>query len=161
MILAADVGSRKDLVKYRLEAAHDTLEEAHILMQQGKNKGANNRIYYSVFQSLLAIHSMDKTVVKSHKRAIGEFNVRYVHSGIFPSDYTKRISNLEIMRNDSDYSNFFIPDDAITRKNYQFAEQFIAEIKDYCEKRMATEQILEDFLVNNRPIRKLKIMKNS
>ena len=42
----------KELAKHRLEQAKENLEEAEILYNVKKFKGANNRAYYSIFHSI-------------------------------------------------------------------------------------------------------------
>ncbi|MBO6178832.1 MAG: HEPN domain-containing protein [Selenomonadaceae bacterium] len=69
-----DKGSISDLVKYRLEKARENLAEAEGLYELNLYSGANNRIYYSVFNAILAVHALDSRATASHKRAIGEFN---------------------------------------------------------------------------------------
>ena len=44
----------KELAKHRLEQAKENLEEAEILYNVKKFKGANNRAYYSIFHSIKA-----------------------------------------------------------------------------------------------------------
>lgn len=39
----------RELVRYRLRRAYETLEEAKILLRQGKLEGAANRVYYGMF----------------------------------------------------------------------------------------------------------------
>ena len=44
-----DLQLLKELAKHRLEQAKENLEEAEILYNVKKYKGANNRAYYSIF----------------------------------------------------------------------------------------------------------------
>ena len=43
------IGTRKDLVSYRIETAKSDLKSAKILLNAGEYKGANNRAYYAIF----------------------------------------------------------------------------------------------------------------
>lgn len=40
-----DIGSRKDLVLYRLEISKESLNDAKILLEAGSYKSANNRAF--------------------------------------------------------------------------------------------------------------------
>ena len=52
--LKEDVGTKKDLMLYRLETAKSDLKSAKILFAAEEYKGANNRAYYAIFHSLKA-----------------------------------------------------------------------------------------------------------
>ncbi|MCC8140882.1 MAG: hypothetical protein LIO67_11435 [Lachnospiraceae bacterium] len=51
-----DIGTRKDLAKYRLSASKDCLESAKLLLEAGQFKAANNRSYYAIMNAVNAIH---------------------------------------------------------------------------------------------------------
>ena len=44
-----DIGTRKDLVFYRLQTTKADLKSARILLAAEEYKGANNRAYYAIF----------------------------------------------------------------------------------------------------------------
>lgn len=46
-----DVGTQRDLVLYRIEAAKEDLKSAKILRDADSYKGANNRAYYAIFHA--------------------------------------------------------------------------------------------------------------
>lgn len=47
-----DVGTRKDLMLYRLQVARDDLKSARILLAAEEYRGANNRSYYALFHAI-------------------------------------------------------------------------------------------------------------
>lgn len=47
--------SKKDLVKYRLERAHETLEDAELLAEHYKWNSCINRLYYACFYAVTAL----------------------------------------------------------------------------------------------------------
>ena len=53
------IGTRKDLVSYRIETAKSDLKSAKILLNAGEYKGANNRAYYAIFHAINAVHALD------------------------------------------------------------------------------------------------------
>ena len=131
-----ETGTARDLARYRLQKAMENLQEAKHLYEVSLYSGANNRIYYSVFNAILAVHALDERVTNSHKRAIGEFNRIYIHGGDFPKEYSKEITKIEMVRHSSDYDNFYTADADETKNNYDFAEQFLSDAERYCENRM-------------------------
>ena len=47
-----EIGTRRDLVLYRLETARNDLKSARALFSIEDYKGANNRAYYSIFHAI-------------------------------------------------------------------------------------------------------------
>lgn len=48
-----NMGTRKDLVFYRLQTAKADLKSARILLAAEEYKGANNRAYYAIFHAIV------------------------------------------------------------------------------------------------------------
>ena len=93
-----DIGTRKDLVLYRLQTAKADLKSARILLAAEEYKGANNRAYYAIFHAINAIHALSEKSYKRHKDAIGNFNKDYVKTDIFPREMGRKIGEAEVVR---------------------------------------------------------------
>lgn len=78
-----DVGTKEDLMLYRIRTAKENLRSARILLDAQEYKGANNRAYYAIFQAINAIHAIDGTAYKRHKDAIANFNKNYIKTDEF------------------------------------------------------------------------------
>lgn len=107
-----NMGTRKDLVLYRIQTAKSDLNAARILLDTEEYKGANNRAYYAVFHAINAVHALKGNGYKRHKDAIGYFNKDYVKTAIFPRELGRKISETEEIRHASDYDDFYIEDEA-------------------------------------------------
>ena len=92
------IGTRKDLVSYRIETAKSDLKSAKILLNAGEYKGANNRAYYAIFHAINAVHALDGRAFKRHKDAIANFNKDYVKTEIFPREVGRKIGEAEEIR---------------------------------------------------------------
>lgn len=103
-----DIGTRKDLVFYRLQTTKADLKSARILLAAEEYKGANNRAYYAIFHAINAIHALSGKAYKRHKDAIGNFNKDYIKTEIFPREMGKKIGEAEEIRHASDYDDFYI-----------------------------------------------------
>lgn len=103
-----DIGTKKDLAMYRLDAAKEAPQSAKILFEAESYKSANNRAYYSIFYTVNAIHALKGKSYKRHKDAIANFNKEYVKTEIFPRVVGKKISQAEQIRHASDYDDFYI-----------------------------------------------------
>ena len=140
------IGTRKDLVSYRIETAKSDLKSAKILLNAGEYKGANNRAYYAIFHAINAVHALDGSVAagsgcfglligrafKRHKDAIANFNKDYVKTEIFPREVGRKIGEAEEIRHASDYDDFYIASKEESERQIAVAGEFIELVEKYC-----------------------------
>ncbi len=136
-----DYGTRKDLVRYRIETAKEDLVAAKLLFEAKAYKPANNRAYYAIFHAVNAVHAMDGNAYKRHKDAIASFNKNYVRTELFPKEIGRRITGAEAIRHASDYDDFYIASREETEKQITVAEEFIRMVEDYCSCRLGHDEI--------------------
>ena len=98
-----EIGTRRDLVLYRLETARNDLKSARALFSIEDYKGANNRAYYSIFYAINAVHAVSGKAYKRHKDAVANFNKDYVKTSVFPREMGRKIGQAEEIRHASDY----------------------------------------------------------
>lgn len=96
------------LSKYRLEQSKENLEEAEVLFNINKFKGASNRAYYSIFHAIKAILALEQIDFKKHSSVIAYFNKEYISKQTFPRELGKRVSEARFFREKSDYVDFYI-----------------------------------------------------
>lgn len=131
-----DIGTRKDLVFYRIQTAKDALRSAKILLEAEEYKGANNRAYYAIFHAVNAVHAISGRAYRRHKDAIANFNKEYIKNEIFPREIGRKINEAEEVRHASDYDDFYIADKEETERLVSTASEFIHLIEDYCLKEL-------------------------
>ncbi|MCC8152364.1 MAG: HEPN domain-containing protein [Lachnospiraceae bacterium] len=134
-----NIGTREDLVKYRLETAKDDLRAARILFDAREYKAANNRAYYAIFRAINAVHAMDGKACKRHKDVIANFNREYVKTEIFPRRIGREIAQAEEIRHASDYDDFYFATKEEAEEQIKTATELIAMIEVYCEKQLEQE----------------------
>lgn len=127
-----NIGTKKDLVCYRLQTAKADLKSASILLEASEYRGANNRAYYAIFHAINAVHALDGRAFKRHKDAIGNFNKDYVKTGIFPREIGRRIGEAEEIRHASDYDDFYIASREECERQIEVAGKFIELVEKYC-----------------------------
>jgi uncharacterized protein (UPF0332 family) len=130
-----DLGTNSDLALYRLQSAKSDIRVAKKLFDDNEYKSANNRAYYAIFHAINAIHALDGVAYKRHKDVIGNFNKKYVKTGIFPNDMGRRIAEAEEIRHASDYDDFYIASKDETEEQVALAEEFIGLVEKYYEER--------------------------
>ena len=111
------IGTRKDLVSYRIETAKSDLKAAKILLNAGEYKGANNRAYYAIFHAINAVHALDGRAFKRHKD--------YVKTEIFTREVGRKIGEAEEIRHASDYDDFYIATREEAEEQIQTAKELV------------------------------------
>ena len=133
------IGTRKDLVSYRIETAKSDLKSAKILLNAGEYKGANNRAYYAIFHAINAVHALDGRAFKRHKDAIANFNKDYVKTEIFPREVGRKIGEAEEIRHASDYDDFYIATREEAEEQIQTAKELVSRVEEYVQARWKKE----------------------
>lgn len=95
---------RTTLVELELEKAKKTFSEISLLINAELWSTAANRLYYSVFHAVNALLIKDGHKVQTHQGTHIVFSMHYIKNGIFPAEYGKLYSQLQTMREESDYN---------------------------------------------------------
>ena len=95
---------RKILVSLEIEKAESTFSQIKELRRLEYWDTIANRLYYSLFHAVTALLIHDSHPVNTHKGVIALFGNYYVRTGIFSSDDGRLYSDLQTMRNNSDYN---------------------------------------------------------
>jgi len=95
---------RATLVALELRKAHETFEEIGILTSANRWSGAANRLYYAVFHAVNALLIHDGLYVITHHGSHALFHLHYIKTGKMPIDYGRLYSQLQTMREESDYN---------------------------------------------------------
>lgn len=122
-----------ELAKYRLEKAKDDFEASKILLENGLLSQSLNRSYYSIFHAVRSILAFEQFDSKKHSGIIAYFNQNFVNKGIFDKTYSKILMGAELIRNKSDYNDFYIASKDDAEKQLKNAERFIEAMGIYIE----------------------------
>lgn len=93
--------------------------------------------YYVAFYVVRAVPALESIDFKRHKDVIAYFNKNYVATEIFPKELGRRLGRMQMMREDSDYSDFFTASLEDAKKQYETAEMMIVPVESYLKKNMA------------------------
>ena len=127
------------LSKYRLAKAEETLETAKRDMNAEDFASANNRAYYCIFHAMRAVIALDGEDYKKHSAVIARFTMNYLKTEILSREYGKLISNASLIRNRSDYEDFYICSIEDTQKLVEGAENFLRSVNAYLQQRYAEQ----------------------
>lgn len=98
---------------------------------------ANNRAYYCIFHAMRAVLALDGEDYKKHSAVISRFTLNYLRPEILPRDYGKLIANASLIRNRSDYEDFYICAIEDTKRLIEGAKDFYQAVSLYLHKRYA------------------------
>ena len=126
-------GSIKDLSKYRFEKALSDITVAKALYETGNYGVALNRAYYSAFDSMRAVNALDGFDSSKHSGVIAHFNQEYVKTGKFPPTTSAIIRKASMLREKSDYEDFYEPDKEETADIIDKVEVFLKDIRIYLQ----------------------------
>lgn len=124
----------KDLAIYRFSLARETLENAKLCLENRFFRDCINRSYYVVFYAIKSVLALEGTDFKRHKDAIAYFNKTYVALGAFSRELGKKIGRIKMMREESDYSDFFMASEEDAKKQYETAKEVVDSIEKYLNK---------------------------
>lgn len=120
---------RATLVALELRKAHETFEEIGILTSGNRWSGAANRLYYAVFHAVNALLIHDGLYVNTHHGSHALFHLHYIKTGKMPIEYARLYSQLQTMREESDYNCVYEVEPEELIKRIEPAKQFIDDIE--------------------------------
>lgn len=128
-------GRIEDLSAYRFRKAESSLKTAEKLFDDGEYGFAQNRAYYAVFDAMRSITALDGFDSNKHSGVIAYFNQNYVKTEIFPSETSKIIRLASMLREKSDYEDFYEPQPDDTREVIERVRLLIENIRDYLKQK--------------------------
>ena len=123
------------LATARLEKAQALLEDAKLLFSVGQWASANNRAYYCLFHAMRAVLALDGEDYKKHSAVIARFALQYLKTRQLPDHYGKLIANASLIRNRSDYEDFYICSLDDTRQLVSGAEAFWQSVSTFLQRK--------------------------
>ena len=132
--------NRTDLMQYRLEMAEERLKSSKILLDAGSYKDSISRSYYAMFTAVRALLAIDGQDFSKHAGVIAYFQKEYIKNGKIEKKYSKYISQAFQIRNNTDYSDFFIVSVQDAQEQYEKAKEFFEMIKAYLQIKISSIQ---------------------
>ena len=131
--------TKVDLSRYRFQKAEEMLASAKRDMEARDYASANNRAYYAIFHAMRAVLALDGEDFRKRSAVIARFTLNYLKPEILPREYSKLISNASLIRNRSDYEDFYICSVSDTNALFSGAVTFCGDVGEYLEQRYRTE----------------------
>ncbi len=119
---------RQILVNLEKEKALNTFAEMSVLKQAGLWNNIANRLYYAAFHAVSALLIHDHHNIGSHQGAVIMLHQHYVKTGLLSREDGAFYSQLQTMREKSDYNCTYNATGADTAPRIEQTKQFIDKI---------------------------------
>jgi uncharacterized protein (UPF0332 family) len=129
--MSIDNQDRLDLIQYRLDEATETQADVELLIAHDRLRAAINRIYYSMFYSLLALGLKYEFETSKHAQLIGWFNKTFINEGLIGSNYGKIINKAFNRRTKGDYDSYIEFDLDTVKEMYEEMMDFNSAIERF------------------------------
>lgn len=123
--------SLKQLAKYRMERAYEMLEASTINLLSGQYRTSLNRSYYAILHAIRAVNILDGFDSSKHSGCIAHFNQCFVKTNIIEKRVSSIIRDSSLMREKSDYDDFFIVSEKDAKEQLANAKEFVEIIQAY------------------------------
>ena len=124
---------QRELARYRMDRAFETLQEARLMVAGGHLHGAANRIYYACFYAVLALLLTRELSSPKHSGVMALFNRHFIREGILPVEMGKFYSRAFDHRLESDYGEIVELKEEEVRADLAKAQEFIARVQRQVE----------------------------
>jgi uncharacterized protein (UPF0332 family) len=125
-----------ELISYRLERAHETLQDARILANSERWNACVNRLYYACFYAVSALLIQNGLSSSKHAGVRSLFNRHYVKTGKVPKNLARTYNDLFERRQESDYMDFISFEASQVRRWIAQAEAFVEHIFRVAQKKI-------------------------
>ncbi len=129
--MTLEESERKQLIKYRLDEANETIADVQLLIDNDRLRAAINRIDYGMFYALLALGIAYEFETSKHQQLIGWFNKNFVHEGLIDSKFGRIINKASNRRTKGDYESYVEFEKEIVLEMFEEMKEFISEIERF------------------------------
>ena len=119
---------RTIVVGMEIEKARKTFSEIEILRQAGLWDNIANRLYYAAFHAVSALLINDEHPVGTHQGAVVMLHQYYVKTGILSKEDGAFYSQLQTLREKSDYNCTYYATEEDTVPRIALTEAFIEKV---------------------------------
>jgi len=124
------------LSKHRIATAKEDLDTAIDMLSMERYKAATNRAYYAIFHSMRSVLALEAVDFKKHSGVISYFRQNFIKTGTFDASFAEIIQKASFIRNESDYSDFYIASREEAIMQVENAEMFLKEVVKYLESKI-------------------------
>ena len=123
---------RKELARYRIRQAEESLDEARYLLSGGKSpRSIMNRMYYAMFYSVLALLIYEPYSSSKHSGVLSYFNKNFIRNEVFNKEMGRTLNKAFELRQREDYREYSHLTALEAADFIEKAEAFVREVNSY------------------------------
>ncbi len=122
------IEGRRETAVEEMALAQDELEVAALLVTAGRFRIALTRAYFAVFHALRALLYSHGLEPRSHAGVHHLFNRHFVKPGPYEPDCSRVVARLQKYREEADYAQPFVVDEAGARQELEAASELVRRI---------------------------------
>ena len=120
-------------IKYRIQRAKETYQDAIFLFEKGSLNSSINRLYYSAFYAVIALLLANDIEVKSHNGVKQKLGEEFIAKGKLSKAHAKTFNMLSDFRHKGDYDDLFDFDAELVERLLLPVKEFIDAIDSLIE----------------------------
>ncbi len=128
--MTLNIEEKKSLSKYRLDKAERLLDDAKLLLNEGRWESSVNRSYYAALSAAKAALILFGIDPKTHEGVKIMVNKKLILDGYMSKEYGKWFRSLLFEREDADYTDYTSTESSDAEDAIKNASRFIEKIKD-------------------------------
>ncbi len=117
---------KQALVTFKLEKCDIAYREMLFAFQNEMYSTAANRLYYAIFYACAALLLKNGLASHTHKGAFSLVNQHFIKEGIISHDFWPLLHKTYVLRQESDYDDFFMA-------SKEDVEQYLAPSKEFID----------------------------
>lgn len=120
---------RRVAANEELLLADEELRAADQLLRVGMPRIALTRAYFACFHAVRGLLYSENLAPRTHQGTLHLFNLHFVKSGRFEPGAARLLARLQKYREEADYGEAFVVDDAGAREEIDAARAFVGELR--------------------------------
>lgn len=133
-----------ELIRYRMDRARETLQEAQLLLDAEHNIAVVNRLYYACFYAVQSLLLTEELTSSKHTGIRSLFNQHWIKTGGIPVAFGDLYNDLFDKRQKGDYADFVHFDTADVKKWLEESISLVNEISTKVDEKIKIEGGKED-----------------
>jgi len=122
---------KRQLALYRIQQAEESLDEGRYLLAGNKStRSVINRVYYSMFYSILALLIFEPYSSSKHSGVLSYFNRQFIKRDTIPKDIGRAVNKAFDIRQRGDYREQISLDRKQVEPYLDWADKLINSVRD-------------------------------
>ena len=128
--------SKADLIRYRIDRAHEVFREAEDNARLRHWNLTGNRLYYAVFHMCQALLLTENEAPRRHAGMIHKIGMDFIAKGKLDRGYGRLITRLYELRQSGDYDEKYNASEEEIMPYFETVERMLSDMESLIERQM-------------------------